>query len=165
MRVKLFTLLLMALMGTTGLHAQTSPDFAQKFMTLCKKDSTVNCITISPKMMEQLVKQQADGRPENITQAIAKLKSARIVNTTAEHYQKAEGLLLKNKQRFQVVKNFETDEAYGAFYSRKNKEGNTVELVMLRVDTVQNTLTIVNLTGDIDEEFLCFLYNNKSFKN
>jgi hypothetical protein len=40
-----------------------------------------------------------------------------------------------------------------------------VEIIMLHQDTHKERLTIVDLTGDIDEEFLCFLYNNKSFKN
>ena len=41
----------------------------------------------------------------------------------------------------------------------------TVELIMLYEDCTSSQLTIINLTGDIDEEFLCFLYNNKTFKN
>ncbi len=150
-----------------AVSAQQSLDFAEKFITLCKSDSTVKCITISPKMMEQLVKQHLEEKPENIVQAIEKLKSARIVSARAALFEKADSLLKKHKRRFTAVKEYGGTDSkiHGAFYSRKNKKGQTVELVMLREDAENNSLTIVNLTGDIDEEFLCFLYNNKTFKN
>ena len=75
--------------------AQKSQDFAQKFVTLCKSDTTVRCITVSPKMMEQLAAHQTDAHPDEITEAIGKLKSARIVTASASHYEKAEKLLKK----------------------------------------------------------------------
>ena len=163
--MRLLYILLLA-MATIAAKAQRSPDFAEKFMSLCTADSTVKCITISPKMMEQMVNPHAEGRPENMMQAIEKLKSARIVSARAEYFSKADSLLQKNKRRFKAEKVFESNETIrGAFYSRKNKKGETVELVMLRADTERDKLTIVNLTGTIDEEFLCFLYNNKTFKN
>ena len=73
----LLTLMLAALVQAAAL-AQRSPDFAEKFMTLCAKDSTVKCVTVSPKMMAQLVKQNNTDHPENLLQAMSKLKSARI---------------------------------------------------------------------------------------
>ena len=145
--------------------AQHSPDFAEKFMTLCKNDSDVKCITVSPKMIEQLMKQQAMDRPESLTQAIAKLKSMRLVSAPADYYQKAEDLLTKNSRRFKAERDYRSGNQHGAFYSRKNRQGETVELIMLHEDCQKNRFTIVNVTGDIDEEFLCFLYNNKTFKD
>ena len=158
-------LLLLAVLVQVATFAQRSPDFAEKFMTLCKNDTTVKCITVSPKMMEQLVKQQGEERPENYMQAIAKLKSMRIVSASADYYQKAEDLLTKNSRRFHADRDYRTESQHGAFYTRKNKKGDTVELIMLYEDCTSSQLTIINLTGDIDEEFLCFLYNNKTFKN
>jgi hypothetical protein len=158
--------LILAVMAVATASGQRSYDFAEKFISLCQADTTVKCITISPKMMEQLVKQHTTEKPENIIQAIEKLKSARIVTARAEHFEKADSLLKKYKRRFTAVKEYgDENKIRGAFYSRKNKKGQTVELVMLRADAERNNLTIVNLTGDIDEEFLCFLYNNKSFRN
>jgi AGCS family alanine or glycine:cation symporter len=58
-----------------------------------------------------------------------------------------------------------SENVLGIFYRRKNRQGETVELIMVREDTVREKMTIVCVTGDIDEEFLCFLYNNKTFKN
>lgn len=157
--------LLAAVLVQASALAQRSPDFAEKFMSLCTADTTVNCVTVSPKMMEQLVRQHTTDRPENIMQAISKLKSARIVTAHADYYQKAEDLLTKNQRRFQAERDYRNGEQHGAFYTRKNRKGHTVELIMLHEDCKSNRLTIVNLTGNIDEEFLCFLYNNKSIKN
>ncbi len=158
-------LLMMAVLMQVASYAQHSPDFAEKFMMLHKADTTLRCVTVSPKMMEQLVKIHEEGKSEYIIQAIAKLKSARIVNGNADYYQQAEELLHKNNQRFKAEQTYRSKEQHGAFYTRKDKQGNTVELIMIREEPQYDKFTIINLTGDIDEEFLCFLYNNKSFKN
>lgn len=138
--------------------AQRGLDFASKFMQKCKDDSAVQCVTVSPKMMDQLTKQTEENRSENIQQAIQKLKSARIItiknNKCEEYYEMAEDLLKKNSQRFKHSKSYQNNDAHGAFYTRQLKNGNTVELVMLRTDTIQKKTVIVNLTGDIDEEFI-----------
>lgn len=158
-------LLLMGIVLRVATFAQHAPDFAQKFMSICKNDTAVSCVTVSPKMMEQLVRNHTVDRPEGIEQAIAKLRSARIITATADHYHKAEDLLHKNRRRFRAERDYRTDEEHGAFFTRKNRRGETVELIMLHEDCEKKRLTIINLTGDIDEEFLCFLYNNKTFKN
>jgi hypothetical protein len=157
--------LLLALTAQVAVFAQRSLDFAEKFMSMCTKDSTVKCVTVSPSMMEQLVKQQHSEQEENLVQAIGKLKSMRIVTADAGYYQKAEDLLARNSRRFRADRDYRTAQQHGAFYTRKNRKGETVELIMLHEDCQKDKLTIINLTGDIDEEFLCFLYNNKTFKN
>lgn len=158
-------MLFMAMLVQVATFAQHAPDFAEKFMSLCKDDSAVSCVTVSPKMMVQLVKQHIEGRPEGFAHAISKLKSARIITARADYYQKAEDLLQKNSGRFHAEQDYRTDDQHGAFYTRRNKNGETVELIMLHENCDCDRLTIVNVTGDIDEEFLCFLYNNKTFKN
>lgn len=150
--------------AATAAKAQTAPDFAQKFMSLCTGDTSVTCITISPKMMEQL-KQDADEMEENLEEALTKIKSARVVKAPAAHYERALTLVRKHSRRFRPQQNFATDSIRGGFYTRTNRDGDTVELVMLRQDDTRNSLTIVCLTGDLDEQFLCFLYNNKTLKN
>ncbi len=158
-------LLLTAALLQVASYAQHSPDFAEKFMTLHQSDTTLQCVTVSPKMMEQLVKLHDEDKPETIVQAISKLRSARIVRGNADHYHLAEDLLLKNSHRFKAEQTFRSEEQHGAFYTRQDKDGNTVELIMIRVEPQYDRFVIINLTGDIDKEFLCFLYNNKSFKN
>ena len=158
-------LLLMAVLWQVATQAQNAPDFAEKFMTIHHADTTLHCVTVSPKMIEQMVRRYDDERPESIMQAIAKLKSARIVSGNADHFVQAIELLEKNKNRFSPEKEFRTEGLHGIFFIRHDKKGNTVELIMLREEPQNDRFTIINLTGDIDEQFLCFLYNNKSFKD
>ena len=152
--------LLTIMLAVVTAQAQRGQDFASKFMLMNQNDTAVQCVTVSPKMMEQLLKSPAENRNGNIMQAIAKLKSARIVSGNADYYQKAIELLEKNRKRFKAEQEFRGEESHGAFYTRRDKKGNTVELIMLLEEPQNDRFTIVNLTGDIDEEFLCFLYNN-----
>lgn len=150
------------LMAAAGL-AQPAQDFASKFMEECDNDTAVHCITISPKMMEQLTKQPDASRNEHIAQAIQKLKSARIITASVHednYYQLAEELLKRNPQRFRHTQDYRSEHAYGTFYTRKTASGDTVELIMLHTDTKMGSLVIVNLTGNIDEEFINSLSKN-----
>ncbi|MGM9703008.1 MAG: DUF4252 domain-containing protein [Prevotella sp.] len=147
--------------------AQRTVDFASKFMDTCKGDTAIHCVTIGPKMMEQLTKHHDENRNEFIAQAIQKLKTARIIMASASgesYYDKAEQLLRKYPKRFSHTKDYHSDHAHGAFYTRQTKEGNVVELIMLHNDTTKNGLVIVNLTGDIDNEFTELLTKNFSNK-
>ena len=164
-KTRLCMLVAMLMLNAATALAQHAPDFAEKFMTLCKNDSLVSCVTVSPKMMEQLAGRLADAHEGDIVQAINKLRSVRVVSAPASYYAQAEELLKKNARRFTAGQDFQSETMRGVFYSRKDRKGRTVELIMLREDVQRSLLTVVCLTGDIDEEFLCFLYNNKSFKN
>lgn len=137
-------------------------DFASKFMETCEEDTALQCVTVSPKMMEQLTK-TGEGRSEHMTQAIQKLKSARIVTATSradDYYQMAEELLKKNSQRFKRFDSYHSSHAYGSIYSRQAKNGNTVELILLHCDSSKHKLVVVNLTGDIDDEFVTCITKN-----
>ncbi|MCI6119511.1 MAG: DUF4252 domain-containing protein [Prevotella sp.] len=165
--MKRIVLLITLLVTATVVTAQQIADFASKYMDACKGDSAVKCVTIGPKMMEQLTRHHDQKRNEWVAQAIQKLKTARIImsSTTAdEHYEKAEQLLRKYPKRFCHDKDYRNDHSHGTFYTRKLKDGKTVELIMLHADTVKNLLVIVNLTGDIDEEFTELLSKNLSAK-
>ena len=137
--------------------AQSAQDFASRFMQMCDEDTAVVCVTVSPKMMEQLGRQNDAEISEDMAQAIHKLKSARIVTATSNsdiYYDRAEKLLVKNSRRFRRSKSYNPQSAHGTFYTRQTKNGNTVELILLHNDTRKGTMVIVNLTGDIDKEFI-----------
>lgn len=137
--------------------AQSAQDFASRFMQMCDEDTAVVCVTVSPKMMEQLGRQNDAEISEDMAQAIHKLKSARIVTATSNsdiYYDRAEKLLVKNSRRFRRSKSYNTQSVHGTFYTRQTKNGNTVELILLHNDTRKGTMVIVNLTGDIDKEFI-----------
>lgn len=148
--------------------AQASQDFASRFMETCADDTAVHCITVSPKMMEQLAKQPERDRNEHLAQAIQKLKSARIVTASTRcesYYQKAEDILKRNARRFSHQDDYRNSHAHGAFYTRKTQGGDTVELILLHADTKKNSLVVVNLTGDLDQEFVDCLTKNFSGHN
>jgi hypothetical protein len=138
-------------------YAQRSQDFASRFVKIHQADTTIQCVTVSPKMMEQIAKSQDESRNAAIRQAIGKLKSARIVTASNCYYDSAEELLKQNATRFQFDTDYQHGEKHGVFYKRKNRKGNTVELIMLHADDKQERLTIVNLTGDLDEDFISSL--------
>ncbi len=149
--------LLTIIMASLTAMAQRGQDFASRFVQQCNEDTTVKCITVSPKMMEQLVTMGGENRNNTLMQAIAKLKSARIVQTDTNgdfYYQKAEALLKKNPGRFKFVKTFRTDRSEGVFYNRQKRSGKVVELVMVCETKENDKFVLVNLTGDIDEEFI-----------
>lgn len=140
--------------------AQRNSDFASRYMETIENDSRVQCETISPKMMEQLTSMPDSTRSEVMQQALQKLKSARIItalDSVEQYYSKAITLLKKYPQRFKLYEEYEKDDAYGAFYSRRSKADRIVELIMLRADIKTRTLIIINLTGDLDEIVISML--------
>lgn len=158
-----FASLVVACLTCLAIAAQRNIDFASKFMQECDNDTAIQCVTIGPKMMEQLTKHHDAKSNENIAQAIQKLKTARIVMSTdsgAIYYEKAETLLKKFPKRFLHDKDYKNEHAHGTFYIRKQKAGQVVELIMLHYDSNKDNLIIVNLTGDIDEEFTNLLSKN-----
>ena len=151
-------LCLLALAATAvAAVAQTTLDFASKFMQLCTEDTAVHCVTISPKMMEQLTKHPGAARDGAMAEAIEKLKSARIVTASVrgdDYYRRADILLKDYPQRFSHAQDYLNAHSRGTFYVRRTSSGDTVELVMLHTDTKAGSLVIVNLTGDIDADFV-----------
>lgn len=149
----LITVLAISLAG----FSQRALDFASKFMQRYDSDTALHCVTVSPKMIESLVHQHEGMKSEQFADAIQKLKSVRIVTAKSggdKYFEKAENLLKENSKRFTHEKAYKAEHAHGTFYTRKNKRGERVELIMLHADTHANSLIIVNLTGDIDEDFL-----------
>jgi len=138
--------------------AQRGLDFASKYLQEQEGDSTLQCITVGPKMMEQIIKMaNTDGKYDNLKPVIEKLKSARMVTTSSEpeqHYQQAEALLKQHAGRFSHQSDFDKGRMRGAFYTRQDRGGNTVELVMLAQQQPTGAFIVVNITGDIDEDFI-----------
>ena len=76
MKGKLIFLLTMMSQQAIGVQGQ---DFASRFMHEVQKDTTIRCETISPKMLETLVKTKEEEK-EKTKSLISKLKSVRIIN-------------------------------------------------------------------------------------
>lgn len=142
-------------------HVAWGQDFAAKFMEQCAAEQGENlrCQTISPKMMEKLVEVMASENKEKDEEIpaylLSKLKSARIVTSTGHGkklFRKAEELMEKNKNRFTPWGEEDPERTNPVFV---RKHGDTIcELVMLSLTADKKNFTIVNFTGEMDEEFM-----------
>lgn len=155
MKEKLICLTILILSTTIGIKGQ---DFASRFMHEVSKDKSIRCETISPRMLETLMKTDDKEESEETKETkslISKLKSVRIIHAprhSGTYFQKAETLLDKNKNRFTEAMDECNDENKKIFL--RKKDDIILELVLLNLDTLQNKLTIVNLTGEMDHEFI-----------
>ncbi len=136
----------------TGLYAQEEQDFASRYMTLYADSANLECNTISPAMIDRMMLLGEDGH-EGLSEVLASLKSIRIIvpNDTAAAdslYEKAVQLVKRTPQRYQP--HVETVGKH--IYMRKN-DGYIVELILLAEDKAKG-FTIVNLTGNMDADFL-----------
>ncbi len=146
--------------------AGSAQDFAQKFADEWAAENQLETVTISPKMIEQMLGMSGGagaGQDQRIMDAIKKLRSLRIVKANSDaqlYYQRAIDLLDRNSTRFQQIDTFAKTDQEGAFYTRKNQQGETVELVMVYLHQEKNSFVVVCCTGDIDEDFFRSLLNN-----
>ena len=58
--------------------AVSAQDFASRFLTEHKADSNLTCITISPKMMEEIMKSDAE-KDDEVLEIISNLKSMQML--------------------------------------------------------------------------------------
>lgn len=157
------------LLAITALAARAQ-DFASKFMDLCSESDSVSCQTVGPKMMKRLVENlrgannKENAQPgdsasqmpdeQQAAEIFAKLKSARILTATTagdKLYRRAQTMMEENQNRFELISTAEPN-AYNQVYARKRN--NIVrELVMINLSP-QGELTIVSLTGQMDEDFM-----------
>lgn len=148
-------------------------DFASKFISTVTKKDLLHCQTISPKMMDKLVKMpEHDDKNENETTEdsiaflLSKIKSARIV--TSEQYGKkffkqAIKLIETNKNRFSPLSGH-TENGNNQIFVRRHDD-TIIELVMLSYNSGEDLFTIINFTGDMDNEFIRMLSKRKKEQN
>lgn len=161
MKSVIFTLFLL-LGGWVTAKAQ---DFASRFMMDFSKDTSIHCQTISPKMMGKLVTMhQKEESDATARQLIGKLKSARIIQggDNPKYFLHAEKLLKRNRQRF-IPLNQSTAHGNNQIFVRR-KDDMIIELIMLNKNAEMGTFTIINLTGDMDDEFIRILSGQQATK-
>lgn len=148
---------LVALLWTMALPAagQREQDFALRFMRqYAAHNDQVSCSTISPAMMEKMMKVATTENQAHVKNVLSHLKSIRVVSSrpgsdTGELSRKALQLMNSNTQRYQSLTGDPPTEDGGLWIRSKGKT--IVELVM--INTTKG-LQIVNLTGNMDRTFL-----------
>lgn len=143
--------LLLALVGLTA-TAQKEQDFASTFMKRYAGGTAATCTTVSPAMMMKMMKLDEVEQNRETAETLRRLKSVRLVNCRERHdaetlYAKAEALAKANDKRYTL---FDTYDGKRIYTRRRGKV--FVELVLLTCRG--GTLTIVNLTGNMTEQFI-----------
>lgn len=131
----------------------TAQDFASRFLDEHKKDSNLTCVTISPKMMEEIMKSDAE-MDEAILEILTNLKSMQMLTAEIggeEYYNAALKVVKKNSDRFEPFLSFKDKSANCQIMVRKKKES-IVELVMLMHE--KERFAVINFTGTMSPEFI-----------
>lgn len=142
---------------TTVFTAATAmaQDFVSKYMQECKHDTVLHCISVSPKMMEEVLKTDAENEEqEEMRRIMANLRSMQIVSakTNGEFYfAKAEEMVEKNVNRFEPFLSY-NDSIENCRIMVRKKEGIIIELVML--SHIDDYFRVINFTGNMNDEFI-----------
>ena len=135
---------------TVSLAAQ---DFASRFMDEHKEDINLTCVTISPKMMEEIMKNDAE-KDEAVLDILSNLKSMQMLTSEVNgqyYYNEALEVVKKNSNRFEPFLSFKDKSANCQIMVRKNKK-TIVELVMLMHE--KEHFSVINFTGIMNPEFI-----------
>lgn len=149
--------LLIALVSALTIAAQGEQDFAQRYMALYAKGTSLECTTISPLMLERMM-QLPDVEGSNAAkQVLSQLKSIRMVSNTAPSestslYAKALNLATRNGARYKPY----ADEQDKRLYVRRRGKY-IVEMVLFMKQ--EKLFRLINLTGNMTDDFLHQLLN------
>jgi hypothetical protein len=145
---------LLALLMTISSMAGMAQDFATRFMTEHQQDGHISCITISPTMMNKILKVDAVEKDENMSEMISNLKSMQLITSDVRplhYYREALKIIDKNADRFEPYHSFKDHGGEGKIMLRKHK-GVIVEMVLLK--KTRYKFSVINFTGNMSEEFI-----------
>lgn len=133
--------------------AVAAQDFASRFLAEHKADTNLTCITISPKMMEEIMKNDAE-KDDEVLEIISNLKSMQMLTTRIKgqkYYEEALKIVEKNSGRFESFLSFKDKFGDCRIMVRKKNDA-IIELVMLMRE--KNNFSVINFTGNMSPEFI-----------
>ena len=133
--------------------AVSAQDFASRFLTEHKGDSNLTCVTISPKMMEEIMKSDAE-KDKEVLDMISNLKSMQVLTSDVEgkkYFNAALKVVEKNSGRFESFLSFK-DKSENCQIMVRKKKNTIIELVMLMHG--KNNFSVINFTGNMSSEFI-----------
>lgn len=142
----------------------SAQDFASRYLENHKPDDKLTWVTVSPKMMEKVMKLNVDGDDQGMMDIISKLKSMQMLNTKEggrKYYKEALVVLDKNSDRFEPYLSYESKEMDLQIMIRKKRKV-IVELVMLICE--DENFTVINFTGNMSGDFISRLAKSVSPK-
>lgn len=138
--------------------AARAQDFASRYMAEQGRDSTLTCISVSPKMMEEILDRGIERNDTTgMADIISRLKSMRIVSADRggkNHFRQAEEMAQKNSARFKKLASYDEGKDRCRIFVREQKT-QIVELVLLRQEG--RRFTVINFTGNMNREFIAQL--------
>lgn len=140
-------------------------DFATRFMAAHKEDANVSCITISPTMMNKILKVDAVEKNEKMADVISNLKSMQLLTSTMRplhYYKEAMKIADQNADRFEPYTSSKSKNKECKIMVRKHK-GFIVEMVMLT--RTRYKFSVINFTGNMSDEFISELAGTVSQKH
>lgn len=141
----------------------SAQDFASRFMAEHNRDTNLTCISISPKMMREIMKADIE-KDDGILDIISNLKSMQMLTSQVKgrkYYKEALDILERNSNRFEPFLSLEDDgENYQIMVRKKEKK--IIELVMLANE--KNDFVVVNFTGKMDDGFINKLADSMKIK-
>jgi archaellum biogenesis ATPase FlaH len=121
-----------------------------------EQDSNLVCITISPKMMQEILEND-DNKDEDVVDIIADLKSMQMCTSkvnAATYFDDALSLADKNRSLFETVTSHNDKDRKSRVVVRKRRN-TVIELVMMMCDG--RGFSLINFTGKIDARIIAKL--------
>lgn len=134
----------------------SAQDFVQLFMDEHRGDAALSCITISPKMMQEIMKSETE-KNESILEVISGLKSMQVLSATTngeDYYRQALETVKRNSSRYEAYSSFNSNGKDYQIMVRKIS-GEIVEMIMMSF--ANSRFVVINLTGTIKAEFISTL--------
>jgi len=146
---------------SSSLSAQ---DFASRYLENHKPDDKLTWVTVSPKMIEKVMKLDVNGDDQATMDIISKLKSMQLLSKKEngrKHYEEALEILDKNANRFEPYLSYTSKEMDLQIMVRKKRKV-IIELVMLICE--DENFTVINFTGNMSGDFITKLAKSVSPK-
>lgn len=154
MKQLLAQLALLAL-AACPVSAQTTQDFAARFMNEHADSQELNCVTIGPKMLARMLSINTDDQNgQRIKTLLNNVKSFRLITAGeqgSEYRKDALELLAKNKRRYAPYEEGAANGETCVWIRKRGKQ--IVELVFVEPDE-NDDFMILNITGEISDEFV-----------
>ena len=133
--------------------AVSAQAFASRSMAEHQADSNLTCVTISPKMMEEIMKSDAE-KDKEVLDMISNLKSMQVLTSDVEgkkYFNAALKVVEKNSGRFESFLSFK-DKSENCQIMDRKKKSTIVELVMMMHEKYH--FAVVNFTGNMSPVFI-----------
>lgn len=156
--MKRYLIIIALLICQLSVFAQKEEDFATRFMDIHGKEyKELTCNTVSPFMMEQIMKLDTIGANRGLRKILSQLKSIQIVGAKGEAigdslFYKATDLAKRNKKRYKLYTNDKERQIY-------LRQRNQIIVEMVFITKQHDDFSIVNLTGNMNPSFLKELTN------